>query len=269
MRPELAQALAPYRVRMPRGSLRGPAGERMGSSTGASLEFMDHREYSPGDDLRHIDWRAYARSDKLELRLYREEISPWFDIVVDVSASMKSTPEKAQALTDLVEAFRSWAVQAGGRARTLLGGGALLEEEELPFTDGVSEILQPLVPLRPGSLRIIISDFLIDIELAQELRRLAAHCPCLYVIQLLDPWEADPLAEGPRSLIDAESGERLSLDLSGKTIERYRQRLTALRNEVEQATRGLGGFFAPVIAGDPVAMFRESLLTHGILEPVH
>ena len=269
MRPELAQALAPYRMRMPRGSLRGPAGERLGAATGASLEYMDHREYCLGDDLRHIDWRAYARSDKLELRLYREEISPWFDLVVDVSASMESTPLKSQALQDLVDAFRSWALQAGGKARVLLAGGEELEHGSLTFTRGPADILSPRVGLRPGSLRIIVSDFLIDIELTQELRALASHCPCLYVIQLLDPWEASPTAEGPRSLVDAESGERLSLDLSSRAIERYRSRLAALGDEVERATRALGGLFAPVIAADPTTMFRESLLPRGILEPVH
>lgn len=269
MRPELAQALAPYRVRLPRGSLRGPAGERLGSGTGASLEFMDHREYNPGDDLRHIDWRAYARSDRLELRLYREEISPWFDLVVDVSASMNSTPAKARALSDLVDAFRSWAVQARGKARVLLSDGDELETPELPFTEGLSETLRPRARLRHGSLRILISDFLIDIELAQEIRRLAAHCPCLYVIQLLDPWEAGPTTEGPRSLVDVESGERLSLDLAGHAVRRYRQRLQALTEEVERATRGLGGFFASIVADDPRRMFREGLLPRGILEPVH
>ncbi len=269
MRPELAQALAPYRVRMPRGNLRGPAGERLGAGTGASLEFMDHREYSPGDDLRHIDWRAYARSDKLELRLYREEISPWFDILVDVSGSMNYSDGKARALADLVHAFEAWALQAGGKARTLLCGGGQLQGETLPFTDGPGTGLQPLVPLRQGSLRILISDFLIDIEIVQELRRLAAACPCLYVIQLLDPWEADPTPLGPRTLVDAESGERLSLDLSGGALQRYRRRLRALCDEVEQTTRGSGGFYARVIAGEASNMFGEALMPQGILEPLH
>ena len=59
--------------------------------TGSSLEFQEYREYTPGDDIRHLDWAAYGRSDTLMVRLYREEISPRTEILCDASRSMSVT----------------------------------------------------------------------------------------------------------------------------------------------------------------------------------
>ena len=60
---------AAFRLTMPRTPIGGRIGERLGSGTGSSLEFQDYRPYAPGDDLRHVDWAAYARSELLAVRL--------------------------------------------------------------------------------------------------------------------------------------------------------------------------------------------------------
>src|SRR6267142_5534055 len=56
---------------------------------GFSVEFSDYRNYQPGDDLRHLDWRLYARSDRLCIKRYMLETNVRFYIVCDTSASMK------------------------------------------------------------------------------------------------------------------------------------------------------------------------------------
>ena len=77
-----------YALRLPRRLPVGVAGGHQGARAGSSLEFREHREYEPGDDLRHIDWNAYARSDQLVVKLYHEEVTPHLDIVLDGSRSM-------------------------------------------------------------------------------------------------------------------------------------------------------------------------------------
>src|ERR671911_2948414 len=86
---------------MPRTHLGGRIGERLGSGTGSSLEFQDYRSYTPGDDLRHVDWAAYARSELLAVRLYREEVAPRIDLVLDISRSMAVTAQKHRAYGEL------------------------------------------------------------------------------------------------------------------------------------------------------------------------
>ncbi|MEE3284389.1 MAG: DUF58 domain-containing protein, partial [Planctomycetota bacterium] len=77
-----------YQLGLIRAPASGRAGELLGRGTGSSLEFQEYREYTPGDDIRHLDWAAYGRSDTLMVRLFREEISPRTEILVDASASM-------------------------------------------------------------------------------------------------------------------------------------------------------------------------------------
>ncbi len=91
-----------FRLAMPRTPIGGRVGERLGAGTGSSLEFQDYRPYAPGDDLRHVDWAAYARSEVLAVRLYREEVAPRIDLVLDVSRSMVVTDEKRRAYGELL-----------------------------------------------------------------------------------------------------------------------------------------------------------------------
>lgn len=62
--------------------------ERRTRRTGSGVEFADHRNYTPGDDFRYIDWRAYGRFDRLLLRLFEEEEDLSIYFVVDNSWSM-------------------------------------------------------------------------------------------------------------------------------------------------------------------------------------
>src|SRR5258705_12011262 len=55
---------------------------------GFSVEFSDYRTYQPGDDLRHLDWRLFARSDRLCIQRYMQETNVPFYVVIDTSASM-------------------------------------------------------------------------------------------------------------------------------------------------------------------------------------
>lgn len=92
---------ARYQLLLPDRQRASRMGELAGKRTGSSIEFQDRKDYVLGDDPRHIDWRAFARNDRLTIKLYREEISPRIDIVVDTSLSMGVTPEKIERRLDL------------------------------------------------------------------------------------------------------------------------------------------------------------------------
>src|SRR4051794_10405332 len=77
-----------FALAVPRGGPVNRTGGAAGSRAGSSLEFQDHRGYEPGDDLRHVDWNAFARTDQLSVKLYREEVAPHLDLLVDGSRSM-------------------------------------------------------------------------------------------------------------------------------------------------------------------------------------
>src|SRR3989440_13098789 len=84
----------------------GRPGRRRSPVAGSSMEFADYRRYAPGDDFRRIDWRAYARLERLFLRIFEAEENLTITVLIDCSASMQyGTPAKASLATGLVAAL--------------------------------------------------------------------------------------------------------------------------------------------------------------------
>lgn len=257
-----------WRLRVPRRRLGGLAGDRLGRGLGSSVEFEDHRAYQPGDDPRHVDWRAFARTDRLDVRRYREEVSPDLDVVVDTSASMGVTAEKAATVRALCQAVERWAAHARGRARVLAaGGGGLVPSGTEPALTRSSEPLPPVgVRLRPRGLRLVVSDFLRPADHLAELSRIAEGAAHLFVVHLLAPVELDPELLGAVTLVDVEDGTRVDLQMDRAAIDAYRQRLARLRAEVVSACARLGATYALVTAAGFDAVCAQ-LGRQEVLEP--
>lgn len=256
---------------------RGAAGEHIARSSGASLEFQDRRAYQPGDDLRRLDWRALARTDQLLVKLHRAEVAPRLDLACDLSRSMGTEPEKAALAVDLLAVVGDAARAAGFEVR-LLGLGertqrlepALLErglefDSRVPLGASVHELL-PL--LRPGALRLIVSDFLAPHDARELVRPLATGAGALALVQVLGPRDVQPGAGEALRLVDAESGASLDLLVDAQALGRYLERLVRLTGELETECRRAGARFARLVAGPPVGeLCRQALLPAGILAP--
>lgn len=227
-------AAAQLRLCLQQRSWRGTLGNWAGSGVGSSIDFQDHRPYLPGDDPRHIDWAAYARSGNVIMKLYREEVSPRMDLLLDVSRSMLFSPAKRKQLFALA-AFCVESAQAMGatlRLAAVCGSQAHLFSPETlrqPIwpapaltADANAPQLEPL-PLQPGSLRIWISDLLYPTAPAELLRPLAAnHGRILLLAPFLEE-EARPAWEGNLELIDCESGQRRRQRVDAGLRRRYEQ----------------------------------------------
>ncbi len=86
--PRTLARLAGAKLRSRRAALGHMAGMHRSPLRGLSVEFAEHREYSPGDDLRYVDWKVFGRSDKFYLKQYEEETNLVCYFAVDTSASM-------------------------------------------------------------------------------------------------------------------------------------------------------------------------------------
>src|SRR6185295_4412667 len=73
------------------------AGRHRSPHRGVSVEFVERRPYVAGDDLRHLDWKSYARNDRLAIKRYEEETNLECTLVVDCSASMAYPPAAGAA----------------------------------------------------------------------------------------------------------------------------------------------------------------------------
>ncbi len=269
--PEVQQATARYRLGLPRMPVSGRSGDLLGRGTGSSLEFQEYRQYQPGDDIRHLDWAAYARSDALMVRLYREEISPRTEILLDASRSMTSSDPlrpltergtlKANVARQLTTLFALLAGNLGGRPVLLpltdqtpiepLHFESLDRLDSLPF-DGTRTLREALdahaVPLKRQTVRIVISDFLFPHDPDSLLRRLATDASVLWIVQVLNEWEARPSKLGGRKLVDLESGDEANLQIVETTIAEYSARLLNLQQELARACRRVHATFVILIA---------------------
>src|SRR5258708_21006901 len=89
-----------------RSMATGRPGRRRSPLAGSSMEFADYRRYSPGDDFRRIDWRAYARLERLFLRVFEAEENITVTILIDCSDSMhQGTPAKMELAISLPAAL--------------------------------------------------------------------------------------------------------------------------------------------------------------------
>lgn len=272
-----------YRLALPRAALRGRNGVRLGVQAGASLDFHDYRDYHPGDDLRHLDWSVYARSDKEVVRLFREEVAPHLDLILDHSRSMRlEGTAKAAAAVSLAAACASAADNAqcshtvwlaGERVEELTGSRhdpAVWREPD--FDSAVSPdvaLLNAPPAWRRHGVRVLISDLLWPAEPAAVLRRLADGAAALTVIQLLAREEEAPDWRGPHRLEDVETGGRADLLIDATACAAYGAALARLRDGWSTACRGCGAAFATVTAERMADGGRLAAMeTCGLLEAV-
>lgn len=232
-------------------------GGRPGTRRVPAADFIDHRPYSPGDDLRHIDWNAAARHDEVFVKVGRVLQAAEVHLLLDASASMSALPGKWRMARELAaalawmtlargdslrltsfpvgEASIAWAPARGtGRGRELLA-----ELSTLPVQTASASLLEPVVQaaLRGarGGLLVLIS----DLWLADDLDRALALAPSprwdRLILQVLHPAELRPEALGSVELVDAESGQSLPLHLDARLCDAYRAAMTARLERLRQS----------------------------------
>lgn len=250
---EAAVAAAAKRLRLgldPRRRRQG-AGTRLGSGPGASMEFHDHRAYLPGDDLRHLDWGVFARSDQLVLRRHRVEVSPVLELLLDTSLSMQAYPQKfshAAALVALLGTLaemdgsrpRIWALGDGPRRLGGAGGSQAWRSELRALTCiGVAGPSGKPPPLQAGSDRLLISDGLTPEGGAAVVRHLGAGAGRVSLLQILTNAERSPVPLGAVRLEDVEGGA-LDLVHDEAMCSAYRERFARHQSGWQAALSGRG-----------------------------
>lgn len=212
---EARHAAARLRLPFRRRAWRGFSGNWSGVGVGSSIDFQDHRPYFPGDDPRHIDWRAYARTGNYIMKLYREEVSPAVDLAIDVSASMGLTPVKEKLVTSLTQFCFESAIRTGSFIRIYeLSGGKirLIAPEEISrgkwkpvFGASTEPPTITRVPWRTGSMRVLISDLLFAADPSTFMKGLLAGRGLPVVFSPYCREESDPDWAGNMELQDCES----------------------------------------------------------------
>jgi uncharacterized protein (DUF58 family) len=201
---------------------------------GFNIEFAAYRDYTPGDDLRRLDWRVFARSDRHYIKQYEEESNVRVTFVVDASASMKykgSAPlSKFDYASTLVVALSMLLTRQQDpvglvlfdeAATTVLPPNAtqaqvaviagLLENCTPSRKTELGGLLRTVTgQLRRRSLLVIVSDLFTDLDAVYDgLNRLRFHGHEVLVMQVLDRDELELPFDGPTIFRDIEGDEEL------------------------------------------------------------
>jgi uncharacterized protein (DUF58 family) len=227
----------------------GGGGERAASRRGSSAEFLEHRPYSAGDDLRRMDWLAFARTGEPVLKQFRAEEDVVVRLAVDGSASLDfGDPSKLAVAKRLAAAIGYMALASSERAQVLIAGerlsrvrepvrgrGALatllreLDEVRAERGTDLARAIDGIVlrTSRPGML-VVISDFLDAGPVEGALGRAAAAGHDLAIVQVLAPEEIDPPWDGDLALEDSETHESIDVTVDDRAAGAYRRRLEGL-----------------------------------------
>jgi len=222
-------------------------GEHRSPKRGTSVEFADYRVYQHGDDLRHVDWNIYARSDKLFVKLFTEEENLDISFLVDVSQSMTfGEPSKLNyacliiaalgyiglanldliSVTTFSNSLESRLSQLHGKRQIHklinflenigIGGETNLQSSFQQYAIDASN--------RSGII-VIISDFMDKNGYQIGLKKLCKKQFDLHLIHLFSSEELTPAVEGEIRLEDSETGEAKEITVNEQVLDEYRQKL--------------------------------------------
>ncbi len=256
---------------------------------GISVEFAQHRQYSPGDDTRHVDWKQYGKTDKIYLKQYLQETNLHLICVVDASESMgygsvkgdgDATWTKYDHATAIAASLSYMAIQQQDSVGLAIFDQALSryfkpsnspgqwkvvvnELQQVPRWNktNTGKILDQIAEkLNHRSLIVILSDFFDDIgSIQQGLRHLRYKKHELMVFQILDPMEIDfpfedvTLFKGLEGLGDLLTEPRA-------LREGYMQQLNDFTEQMKKMCRGMHVDFQRFSSGDSLDVALSGFL---------
>ncbi|HWF39312.1 MAG TPA: DUF58 domain-containing protein [Candidatus Acidoferrales bacterium] len=260
------------------------AGLHRSPDFGFSQEFAEYRAYTPGDDLRHVDWNVYARTERAYLKRYRGETNSLLTVLLDASNSMKYTSHSITKMDyarylaaslfylaikdqrdaaglivfdDEVRNYIRPSTRQGQLAR-LLGG---LELAEPHARTDIAKPLQHFQELlRRRGLVLMISDFYEPPEkIVRTIEPLRFHGNEVVLFHVLDPKEVALDLREPAILIDLETQESLEVT-PDYTKNEYRQKMDAHIADLRERTQAAGMDYYLLVTDRPLdGALREYL----------
>jgi uncharacterized protein (DUF58 family) len=253
---------------------------------GYAAEFSQYRHYRPGDDLKYVDWKAFARTDRVYTRQFRETTNVAALFVVDASRSMDFPGSRDRGAGSRDRGAGSRSKFALAQAVTAILGTLVIDQGDAAGVLAVGERAH-LVPARSGrhhlrvflaelsrlsaggatavdaalrraatlmkrrGLVIVVSDLYDDEAALAEIRKLKRMGHDVIVLQTLAPEELTLDVGGAAEFVDLETGRRLLVQPSG-VRESYTVRLHAWLSNIERSLRGDGIDYLRLITNEPL-----------------
>lgn len=228
--------------------------ERRATRRGTGVEFADYRQYVPGDDFRHLDWKAYLRLNKLILRLFEEEEDLPIYFFIDVSQSMTyGNPPKldyarrvaaALCYIGLANLDRVYMMAYAEKVRADLapqrGKGRIFKVfrflEDIVAggeTNARESFKTYCTEARRRGLAVVISDFLDPAGFQSGLDILRHFRHDIFVIHVASHEEVEPTLKGELVLVDSESNVSREITVTPSLLAEYKTEFSHFCEELE------------------------------------
>ena len=274
--PEFLARLERLEVRARRAASGMSYGRGKSASSGGGVEFVDIREYSPGDDLRAVDWNLYARLDKLLIRVFRQEREHDVHVLLDVSKSMvEPDPKKFERAMQIAAAIAYVGLARMDRVALwpIAGAEGVAGGMQMPFPlaagkrraasmfrylekvkpGGVTDLgaaAETFARQTPRGVAVVVSDFY-DLGEADgktgargALAKLVRSGFEVLAIQVTGAADAAPAESGTLDLVDGETGRVVRMRVDKKTRRAYAELLEKERTAIADMLASAGGAFA-------------------------
>ncbi len=252
------------------------AGLHRSPDFGFSQEFAEYRAYTPGDDLRHVDWNLFARTERCYLKRYRGETNSQLTILLDASNSMnysshtvsKMNYARYAAASLFYLAIHNQRDPAGlivfddevrnyvrpstrqGQLHRLLAG--LEQAEPRARTDFMKPLAHFQEFLRRRGVVLVISDFYESPEtIVKTIEPLRFHGSEVILFHVLDPQEIRPEFRGPSILVDMETEQRLEV-IPEYIKSEYRKKMDSHLQQMDEKTRAAGMDYHLLVTDRPL-----------------
>ena len=224
---------------------------------GLSVDFAEHRAYMPGDDIRRIDWRLFARSDRFYVKEFEADTNANMSVILDISPSMTyrsaGAPVSKLDYARYLAACLAWFSRQQRDRVGIVTFDADVVSRVPPSAKHLNIVLHTIDRITPGvrgalrdplskiaesfrrpSILALISDLYEDPEeVVSAVNQLRAKGNDLIVFQILDPAEVDFPFDQPVNFEDLESGERVPV-VPDQLREQYRELMATHLRELNQ-----------------------------------
>jgi len=262
--------LARLRLNASRRFTNRARGEHLASKGGTSTEFCDFRDYSPGDDVRFVDWNIFARINRPYLKQYHQEEEMHIALLVDASTSMTfegklTLAQRLAAAIGVVglrgsEKVSACALGGAGAARLAPCGGRASVRKLLAFLEGIDgggertidAGIEDFLRKHTGrGVAIVLSDFLTpgDLKRAFNLLQNAGLEP--WALQILGPSEIAPEITGDFRLVDSETTGTLDISNAGELLALYHEYRATHEARLADLCQQRSGRFLAANAAEP------------------
>jgi uncharacterized protein (DUF58 family) len=261
------------------------AGLHRSPEFGFSQEFAEYRAYTPGDDLRHVDWNLFARTERCYLKRYRGETNSQLTVLLDSSNSMQYTsspPSKIDYARYLAAALFYLAIHNQRDAAGLIVFDEEVRDYIRPSTRpgqlarlfaglehatprAQTDFAKPLQhfqhALHRRGIAVVISDFYEKPEtIIAKIASLRFRGNEVILFQVLDPQEIRPAMKGPAILVDLETNHRIEvIPEYAKTA--YRTKIDAHVERLRSRARAAGMDYHLLVTTQPLDLALREYLT--------